>query len=118
MLADRPTEVPECDVFVLDHKVSGDQRDPANFMVYNSSKWLRKIKVRCLLTLPRGASGPGRGRIRALAAVPALLPHLLLHLHLLLLFPTPASNSSSLEQPLQSALNRLPLRRLFTAAGI
>ncbi|CAD5207839.1 unnamed protein product [Bursaphelenchus okinawaensis] len=42
--ATRPTEIPECDVFVLDHKVSGDPRDQENFMRYTASKSFRKIK--------------------------------------------------------------------------
>lgn len=40
----RPTEVPECDVFVVDHKVNGDPR-AQGFMTYVSHKNYRKMKV-------------------------------------------------------------------------
>uniref|UniRef100_A0A1I7S1Z0 HMG box domain-containing protein n=1 Tax=Bursaphelenchus xylophilus TaxID=6326 RepID=A0A1I7S1Z0_BURXY len=50
----RPTEIPECDVFVLDHKVSGDPRDQENYMKYASHKVFRRIKPSsCLSSVSR-----------------------------------------------------------------
>ncbi|KAI6241398.1 hypothetical protein M3Y99_00367700 [Aphelenchoides fujianensis] len=41
----RPTEVPECDVFVVDKIVSGDPREPENFLNYATAKPMRKLKT-------------------------------------------------------------------------
>ncbi|KAI6225826.1 hypothetical protein M3Y95_00738000 [Aphelenchoides besseyi] len=41
----RPTEVPECDVFVVDKIVSGDPRDESTYMVASTAKLCRKWKT-------------------------------------------------------------------------
>lgn len=41
----RPTEIPECDVFIVDHKVNGDPRAQGQYMTYVSTRNYRKLKV-------------------------------------------------------------------------